>query len=43
MRTAFDLVAPGGSLGVFVPAMSRLYGSLDYKSGTTVVRQGAPR
>src|SRR4029077_12732954 len=27
MRTAFDLVAPGGSLGVFVPAMSRLYGS----------------
>ena len=33
MRTAFDLVAPGGSLGVFVPAMSRLYGSLDYKSG----------
>ena len=33
MRTAFELVAPGGSLGVFVPAMSRLYGSLDYKSG----------
>jgi hypothetical protein len=33
MRTAFDLVAPGGSLGVFVPAMSRLYGTLDYKSG----------
>jgi 2-polyprenyl-3-methyl-5-hydroxy-6-metoxy-1,4-benzoquinol methylase len=33
MRTAFDLLAPGGSLGVFVPAMSRLYGSLDYKSG----------
>jgi 2-polyprenyl-3-methyl-5-hydroxy-6-metoxy-1,4-benzoquinol methylase len=33
MRTAFDLVAPGGSLGVFVPAMPRLYGSLDYKSG----------
>ena len=33
MRTAFDLVAPGGSLGVFVPAMSRLYGSLDFKSG----------
>ena len=33
MRTAFDLVAPGGSLVVFVPAMSRLYGSLDYKSG----------
>ena len=33
MRTAFALVAPGGSIGVFVPAMSRLYGSLDYKSG----------
>jgi 2-polyprenyl-3-methyl-5-hydroxy-6-metoxy-1,4-benzoquinol methylase len=33
MRTAFELVAPGGSLGVFVPAMSQLYGSLDYKSG----------
>jgi 2-polyprenyl-3-methyl-5-hydroxy-6-metoxy-1,4-benzoquinol methylase len=33
MRIAFDLLAPGGSLGVFVPAMSRLYGSLDYKSG----------
>ncbi|MEA3183664.1 MAG: hypothetical protein QOJ74_141 [Ilumatobacteraceae bacterium] len=33
MRTAFSLVAPGGTLGVFVPAMSRLYGSLDYKSG----------
>ncbi len=33
MRTAFELLAPGGSLGVFVPAMSRLYGSLDYKSG----------
>jgi 2-polyprenyl-3-methyl-5-hydroxy-6-metoxy-1,4-benzoquinol methylase len=33
MRTAFDLVDPGGTLGVFVPAMSRLYGSLDYKSG----------
>jgi 2-polyprenyl-3-methyl-5-hydroxy-6-metoxy-1,4-benzoquinol methylase len=33
MRTAFDLLAAGGSLGVFVPAMSRLYGSLDYKSG----------
>ena len=33
LRTAFELVAPGGSLGVFVPAMSRLYGSLDYKSG----------
>ncbi|MEY2582496.1 MAG: hypothetical protein QOE09_2345 [Ilumatobacteraceae bacterium] len=33
MRIAFGLLAPGGSLGVFVPAMSRLYGSLDYKSG----------
>ena len=33
MRTAFELVAPGGTLGVFVPAMSRLYGSLDFKSG----------
>ena len=33
MRTAFELVGPGGSLGVFVPALSRLYGSLDYKSG----------
>ncbi len=33
MRTAFELVAPGGTLGVFVPAMSRLYGTLDYKSG----------
>jgi 2-polyprenyl-3-methyl-5-hydroxy-6-metoxy-1,4-benzoquinol methylase len=33
MRTAFELTAPGGSLGVFVPAMPRLYGSLDFKSG----------
>jgi 2-polyprenyl-3-methyl-5-hydroxy-6-metoxy-1,4-benzoquinol methylase len=33
MRTAYDLVGPGGTLAVFVPAMSRLYGSLDFKSG----------
>jgi hypothetical protein len=33
LRTAFELVAPGGALGVFVPAMPSLYGSLDYKSG----------
>jgi 2-polyprenyl-3-methyl-5-hydroxy-6-metoxy-1,4-benzoquinol methylase len=33
LRTAFELVAPGGALGLFVPAMPSLYGSLDYKSG----------
>jgi len=33
LRTANRLLAPGGRLGVFVPAMPSLYGSLDYKSG----------
>ena len=33
LRTAFDLLAPGGTLAVFVPALPRLYGSMDYKSG----------
>lgn len=31
--TATELLEPGGRLGVFVPAMPALYGSLDYKSG----------
>lgn len=33
VRTAFGMLEPGGTLGVFVPAMPSLYGSLDYKSG----------
>jgi SAM-dependent methyltransferase len=33
LRTAYQLTRPGGSLGLFVPAMPSLYGSLDYKSG----------
>ena len=33
LHTAYDLLAPGGRLGLFVPAMPSLYGSLDYKSG----------
>ncbi len=31
--TARRLLAPDGQLGLFVPAMPSLYGSLDYKSG----------
>ena len=33
LRTAFELVRPGGTVGIFVPAMPSLYGSLDFKSG----------
>ncbi|MFM8311887.1 MAG: methyltransferase domain-containing protein [Ilumatobacteraceae bacterium] len=33
LRTAAQLVRPGGSIAVFVPAMPSLYGSLDFKSG----------
>ena len=33
LRTANDLLVPGGTLAIFVPALARLYGSLDYKSG----------
>ncbi len=33
LRTAHELLTAGGRLGVFVPAMPSLYGSLDYKSG----------
>ncbi len=33
LRTAAQLVTPGGTVGLFVPAMAALYGSLDYKSG----------
>jgi SAM-dependent methyltransferase len=33
LRTAFGLTRAGGWLGLFVPAMPSLYGSLDYKSG----------
>jgi 2-polyprenyl-3-methyl-5-hydroxy-6-metoxy-1,4-benzoquinol methylase len=33
LATARALLAPGGTLAVFVPAMPSLYGSLDYKSG----------
>jgi SAM-dependent methyltransferase len=33
LRTAFELVRPGGTLGIFVPAMPSLYGSLDFQSG----------
>ena len=33
LRTAFQLLRPGGTLAIFVPAMPSLYGSLDFKSG----------
>jgi 2-polyprenyl-3-methyl-5-hydroxy-6-metoxy-1,4-benzoquinol methylase len=33
METAMRLLRPQGRVGVFVPAMPSLYGSLDYKSG----------
>ncbi|MEI7548647.1 MAG: class I SAM-dependent methyltransferase, partial [Actinomycetota bacterium] len=33
LRIAHDLLAPGGSVVLFVPAMPSLYGSLDFKSG----------
>ena len=33
LRTAFQLLRPGGTLVLFVPAMPSLYGSLDFKSG----------
>jgi SAM-dependent methyltransferase len=33
LRTAWSLLVPGGTLALFVPALPRLYGSLDYKSG----------
>jgi SAM-dependent methyltransferase len=33
LRTASELVAPGGTVVMFVPALPALYGSLDYKSG----------
>jgi len=33
LSTARRLLAPGGRLALFVPAMPSLYGSLDYKSG----------
>ena len=33
LRTATQLVRPGGTVALFVPAMPWLYGSLDYKSG----------
>lgn len=33
LRTAHDLLVPGGTLAIFVPALTRLYGSLDFKSG----------
>lgn len=33
LRTAAQLVKPGGTVAVFVPAMPSLYGSLDFKSG----------
>ncbi len=33
LRTALQLLHPGGTLAVFVPAMPSLYGSLDFKSG----------
>lgn len=33
LRTAHALLRPGGTLGVFVPALPWLYGSLDFKSG----------
>jgi SAM-dependent methyltransferase len=33
LRTAFELLRPGGTLALFLPAMPSLYGSLDFKSG----------
>ena len=33
LRTARALLVPGGTWAVFVPALARLYGSMDYKSG----------
>lgn len=33
LNIARELLRPGGRIGVFVPAMPSLYGSLDYKSG----------
>jgi 2-polyprenyl-3-methyl-5-hydroxy-6-metoxy-1,4-benzoquinol methylase len=33
LRTACQLVRPGGTVALFVPAMPSLYGSLDFKSG----------
>jgi SAM-dependent methyltransferase len=33
LATARDLLVPGGTLAVFVPALPRLYGSMDFKSG----------
>jgi len=33
LLTARELLTPGGTIGIFVPAMPSLYGSLDYKSG----------
>jgi SAM-dependent methyltransferase len=33
LRTALQLLRPGGTLALFVPAMPSLYGSLDFKSG----------
>lgn len=33
LRTARELLVPGGTLAVFVPALPRLYGSMDFKSG----------
>jgi 2-polyprenyl-3-methyl-5-hydroxy-6-metoxy-1,4-benzoquinol methylase len=33
LRTALQLLRPGGTLVLFVPAMPSLYGSLDFKSG----------
>jgi SAM-dependent methyltransferase len=33
LRDAHQLLVAGGTLAIFVPALPRLYGSLDYKSG----------
>ena len=33
LRDAHQLLVEGGTLAIFVPALPRLYGSLDYKSG----------
>lgn len=33
LRTAAQLLRPGGTVALFVPAMPSLYGSLDFKSG----------
>jgi SAM-dependent methyltransferase len=33
LRIANELLVAGGTLAIFVPALPRLYGSLDYKSG----------